>query len=134
MNRTLILAILVAIIGAGLYFYSNGSSVTDAAGDMKDSVSQAVGDATDTATGAVEQAAGAASDAVSGAADTATAAMDGAFLSPEGYDAVKVAEMIDASPLDEARKSSLKTALMAAGDDPALLSDILGQVKEALGM
>ncbi len=134
MNRTLILAILVAIIGAGLYFYSNNSSVTDAAGDMKDSVSQAVGDAADTATGAVEQAAGAASDAVSGAADTATAAMDGALFSPEGYDAVKVANMIDASALDDARKSSLKNALMAAGDDPALLSDILGQVKEALGM
>ncbi|WP_457646286.1 hypothetical protein [Profundibacter sp.] len=134
MNRTLILAILVVIIGAGLYFYSNNSSVTDAAGDMKDSVSQAAGDAADTATDAVEQAAGAATDAVSGAADTAAEAMDGTLFSPEGYDAVKVADLIDASPLDEARKSSLKTALMAAGDDPALLSDILGQVKEALGM
>jgi len=127
MNRTLILAILVAIVGAGLYFYSNNSSVTDAAGDMKDSVSQAAGDA-------AEQATGAATDAVSGAADTAAEAMDGTLFSPEGYDAVKVADLIDASPLDEARKSSLKTALMAAGDDPALLSDILGQVKEALGM
>ncbi len=127
MNRTLILAILVAIVGAGLYFYSTNSSVTDAAGDMKDSVSQAAGDA-------AEQATGAATDAVSGAADTAAEAMDGTLFSPEGYDAVKVADLIDASPLDEARKSSLKTALMAAGDDPALLSDILGQVKEALGM
>jgi len=134
MNRTLIIAILVAVFAAGLYFYNSGGSVTDATGAMTDSVSGVAGDASDTATDAAEQAGDAAADAFSDTADTATAAMDGALFSPEGYDGVKVAEMIDASSLDEARKNSLKTALMAAGDDPALLADILGQVKEALGM
>ncbi|HGG63153.1 MAG TPA: hypothetical protein ENK34_01150 [Rhodobacteraceae bacterium] len=134
MNRTLMLAILVVVFAAGYYFYTNGNGMPETAGGMKDSVSEAVEGATETATDAVEQATGAASDAVSGAADTAAAAMDGTLFSPEGYNAVKVAELIDASPLDETRKNSLKTALMAAGDDPALLSDILGQVKEALGM
>ncbi len=104
--------------------------MTGAAESAVEGAADAVEGATDAVEGAVE----ATSDAVAGAADTAAAAMDGSLFSAEGYDAVKVSEMIDASGLDENQKSGFKTALIAAGDDPALLADILTKVKQALGM
>jgi len=141
MNRTLIIAVLIAVLAGGYYFYSQGNSAGDMMDSASDAASGAAGTVADTAAGAADAvadtAAGAAdavADTAAGAADTASQAMDGTLFSVEGYNAVKVADMIDASALDENQKSSLKTALMAAGDDPALLANILTQVKEALGM
>ncbi len=112
MNRSLIVVILIAVLGAGYYFYSQGGSAVDATGEM------------------IESATGAASDA----ADAVTDGMSGALLTAEGYDAAKVTGMIDASSLDDSMKDGLKQALEAAGSDPALLQDVLAQVKQALGM
>lgn len=109
MNRTLIIAILVVIMGGGYYFYTNGNTVSN------------------TVDGAMETAA----DAVT---DTARESMDAALFSVEGFDAAKIGELIDASSLDESQKNGFKTALQAAMDDPAMLTSILGQIKEALGL
>jgi len=152
MNRTLIIAVLIAVLAGGYYFYSQGNS----AGDMMDAASDAASGAADTvadtaagaadavadtaagAADAVADTAAGAADAVAdtaaGAVDSASEAMDGALFSVDGYDATKVAEMIDASAMDDNQKSGLKAALAAAGDDPALLATILTQVKGALGM
>ncbi|MCF6316949.1 MAG: hypothetical protein L3J30_11855 [Marinosulfonomonas sp.] len=112
MNRSLIVVVLIAVLGAGYYFYSQGGSGVEATGEM------------------IESATGAASDA----AGAATDGMAGTFLTAEGYDAAKVAGMIDASSLDDSMKQGLKQALESAGGDPALLQDVLAQVKLALGM
>jgi hypothetical protein len=110
MNRSLIVVVLIAVLGVGYYFYSQGGS--DATGEMIES-----------ATGAASEAAGA-----------ATEGMSGDILTAEGYDAAKVTGMIDASSLDDGMKDGLKQALESAGSDPALLQDVLAQVKLALGM
>ena len=123
MNRSLIIAVLIAVVGGGYYFYSQGKG----GGEMMDA-------ATDAVSGAADTVSGAAADATEAVTEAATGAMDGAMFSAEGYDAVKVAEMIEASSMDENQKNGLKTALLAAADDPALLTSILAQVKEALGM
>lgn len=120
MNRTLIIAILLVVVGGGYYLVASGDKVSDTASGAMETTTQAVETATETATEAVTE--------------TAGESMEGALFSAEGYDAVKIGEMIDASSLDEGQKSGFKTALLAASDDPALLTSILGQVKEALGI
>ncbi len=112
MNRTLIIAILLVVVGGGYYFFATGNDVGE------------------TASGAMETT----TEAIETATETASQTMDGALFSAEGYDAVKVGEFIDASSLEEGQKSGFKTALLAASDDPALLTSILEQVKEALGI
>lgn len=112
MSRTMIVAVLIAVLGAGFYFYSRGGGGGEATGEMIESAAETT-----------TEAAGAASDA-----------MSETLLTAEGYDAGKVAEMIDASNLDANMKDGLKTALQSAANDPALLQDVLSQVKMALGM
>lgn len=116
MNRTLIIAILLAVVGGGYYFFASGNN------------------AGETAIGAMETASEAVETATQSVTETASQAMDGALFSAEGYDAAKIGEMIDASSLDDGQKSGFKTALQAASDDPALLTSVLEQVKEALGL
>lgn len=141
MNRTLIIAVLIAVLAGGYYFYSQGNSAgdmmdtaSDAASGAADTVSDAASDAAGAVADTATDAAGAVTDAVEGAAETASEAMDSALFSVDSYDAVKVGDMIDASTLDENQKNGFKTALLAAADDPELLAQILSQVKEALGM
>jgi len=112
MNRSLIVVVLIAILGASYYFYSQGGSGVDATGGMIESASEAASDA----------------------ASTATDGMSGTLLTAEGYDAAKVTGMIDASDMDDSMKEGLKQALESAASDPALLQDVLAQVKQALGM
>jgi hypothetical protein len=57
-----------------------------------------------------------------------------AALTPATFDAVKVAALIDASPLDVATKTTLKASVTAAAANPALLDGALTAVKTALGL
>ncbi|WP_456389280.1 hypothetical protein [Profundibacter sp.] len=124
MNRTLIIAILAVVLGGGYYFYTSGNTVSNTVdGAMEtatDAVEESVQSVTETATETVT--------------DTGSESMDGALFSAEGFDAAKIGALIDASSLDENQKSGFKTALQGAMDDPALLTSILGQVKQALGI
>ena len=61
--------------------------------------------------------------------DAAMAALD-----PATYDAAKVTALIDTSTLDDATKTSLKSAVTMAGTDPTKQADVIAQVKKALGM
>jgi hypothetical protein len=61
--------------------------------------------------------------------DAAMAALD-----PAAYDAAKVTAVIDGSTLDDATKASLKSAVTMAGTDPIKQTDVIAQVKKALGM
>jgi hypothetical protein len=42
--------------------------------------------------------------------------------------------VIDGSTLDDATKASLKSAVTMAGTDPIKQTDVIAQVKKALGM
>jgi colicin import membrane protein len=80
----------------------------------------------------------AAADAAAAAADATTAAADALdpsqLLDADNFDSVRVAALIDASPLDDAVKTTLKSAVSAASANPLLLQGALDQVKAALGL
>ena len=160
MNRNTWIAIIAAIIiVGGIWYYSQPDPVavegtndaatqtgetatdaadtaTDAATDAADTATDAATDAADTATDAATDAADTATDAATDAADTATdAATDAAGLfDPANFDADKLKATIDASTLDDATKTSLKSAVDAAQANPDLVQSTLDQVKAALGM
>jgi len=108
MNRSLIVVVLIAVLGAGYYFYSQGGGGGDATGEMIDSAAESTSEA--------------------------AGAMNEALMTAEGYDAEKVAGMIDASDMDDTMKTQLKQSLETAASDPALLQGVLEQVKQLLGM
>ncbi|MFN3936286.1 MAG: hypothetical protein ACK4KW_01800, partial [Gemmobacter sp.] len=56
------------------------------------------------------------------------------LLSPEGFDLPRVLEMIEESTLDPVRKTTLRTLVEGAADNPALLESALAQLREALGL
>jgi hypothetical protein len=62
------------------------------------------------------------------AADAATA------LDPANFNADAVVALIDGAAIDDATKTTLKTAVEAARANPALVADTIAQVKTALGM
>ena len=74
----------------------------------------------------------AATDATAAATSMASDAM--AALDPANFDAVKVKALIDASALDDALKTTLKTGVDAAATDAAKVPEALAAVKTALGM
>ena len=57
-----------------------------------------------------------------------------ALLSPDGFDAEKVIEMIDGSDLSGVQKTALTAAVNGAKDNPELLEATLTRLKEALGL
>ena len=85
---------------------------------------------------AAEVAAAEAAAADAAAAEAAAAAPEGmaALLTPEGFDADKVAEMINGSELSAVQKTVLTGAVSAVKENPALLEATLARIKEAMGM
>jgi hypothetical protein len=96
---------------------------------------------TEAATEAVEGAAEAAGDAaaaVTEAAGDAAAAVTEAvpldqLLDPANFNLDAVVGAIDASPLDAALKTQLKTAVRAAQNSETLLPEVLKRIRMALG-
>ena len=60
--------------------------------------------------------------------------MAGELLTPEGFDAGKVMELIDGSDLSMVQKTALSTGLDAVKDSPELLEATLTRIKDALGL
>jgi hypothetical protein len=85
----------------------------------------------DTAAAATE----AATDVV---ADTAAAVTEALpldqLLDPANFNLEAVSAAIDASSLDAALKTQLKTAVTAAQNSPTLLPDVLARIRAALGV
>ncbi|WP_413873167.1 hypothetical protein [Albidovulum sp.] len=68
---------------------------------------------------------------------TAPAAAAGdiaALLDPATFDADKLIAAVDASTLDDAAKSTLKTAIEGARNNPGAVQAVIDQVKAAMGM
>jgi Tfp pilus assembly protein PilE len=88
---------------------------------------------------AAEKAAADAAAAAAAAQPAATAAPaaggDGldAAMTTEGFDAARVLAAIEASNLDEMRKTTLRTLVEGARNNPALIEAAMTQVRAALG-
>jgi colicin import membrane protein len=80
---------------------------------------------TDTVTDTVTETVAAAAGSSDGLSD---------LLTMEGFDLEKVIEAVDGSDLDALQKTTLKTGLQQAKDNPELLKGVLSQVKSALGL
>ena len=85
---------------------------------------------------AAEDAAQAANDAAAATDQAATAASAAAriqsLLTPEGFDAAQVAQIIDDAAIGEAQKATLKRLIETAGTNPDLLRRALDQVKAVM--
>ncbi|MFY0616820.1 hypothetical protein [Shimia sp.] len=115
---------------------TTASDATETAVEM---ASDVVEGATEELTEAAEQATTATSDVTEAAtdsvADTAGGLTDVAqYFTVEGFDLSKVEQAIDAAPLGDLQKMSLKTAIQGAVDNPELLTQALGSAKSALGL
>ena len=122
-------------------------TAAEAATDMADEATAAAEEAAAAAVAEVEAAEAAAAEvaaaeaaaadaADAAAAEAAAAAPEGmaALLTPEGFDADKVAEMINGSELSAVQKTVLTGAVSAVKENPALLEATLARIKEAMGM
>lgn len=119
MNRNVAIALVVAILAAGGYWYFSGQQ-------------QAAMEQGEAAATAATEAASTAAAAVTEAASTAAAATTEA--APAAFDADAMTAQVDASTLDDVTKTTLKAAISAAKANPALVQGAMDQVKAALGM
>jgi hypothetical protein len=109
------------------------AAATEAAAEGAAAATEAVTEGAAAATeAATDAAAGAAEVVTEGAAAVTDAAA--AALDPANFNADGVVALIDGSSLDDATKTTLKTAVEAARANPALVADTVAQVKAALGM
>ena len=63
---------------------------------------------------------------------TMTAAEIAALLTPEGFDRARVDQLIDASAIADAQKTTLKAVIASAEGNPAILQAALDQVRAVL--
>ena len=83
------------------------------------------------ATAAAEEAAAAEAAAT---AEAAAAPDLASLLTPEGFDAAQVLEMVQGSDLGAIAKTQLMGQIAEIASDPSKLPDVLAAIKEALGM
>jgi hypothetical protein len=111
MNRNIIIAIIVIVAAGGIWWKSTHKDVETT-------------EATTTAPAA---------DTTAAATTTTAPAADAAVvLDANKFDATAVNAFIDASTADDMTKSTLKTAVTAAGTDPAAITAVIAQIKTAL--
>ena len=139
MNRTVIIGAIVVLLAAGGYYqfsYKPAQEAAMAADAAAKAAEAAAAEATATAAAAAEAAAAEVAAAEAAAADAAAAATTAATaaLDPAAFNADSVVALIDGSTIDDAMKTTLKTAVEAARANPALVADTIAQVKAALGM
>lgn len=114
------------------------AAAAKAAEEAAAAAAKAAEDAAAAAAQAAADAAAATTEAATGAATATTeAATDAAAaeaLDPANFDAARITALIDGSTLDDATKTTLKTAVTAAAANPALVADTVAQVRTALGL
>ncbi len=138
MKNVIIGIILIVAAGLGYYQFSYAPA-QKAAAEAAAKLEAEAKAAEEAAAKAAEEAAAAAKAAEEAAAATAATVTDAAtdaaaVLDPAAFDAAKVTALIDASPLDDAAKTTLKAAVTAAASNPALVQGAIDQVKAALGL
>jgi len=138
MNRTVIIgAIVIVLAGVGYYQFvflpqQEQAMQEEAAAAAAAAAEAEAAAAAEAAAEAVTEGAAAATEAVTeGVAAVAGAA---AALDPANFNADAVIAVIDGSTLDDATKTTLRTAVEAARTNPALVADTVAQVRTALGL
>ena len=131
--RAIVILIVAAVLGFfGYQYAANGKAPADAIGALTGAATDMAGDAAEMAGDAAATAIDAVSDAADPTAEAGATQMSD-LLTPEGFDASKVMEMIDGSDLSAVQKTALSGAVNAVKDNPALLEATLTRLKEALG-
>jgi hypothetical protein len=131
--RAIVILIVAAVLGFfGYQYAANGKAPADAIGALTGAATDMAGDAAEMAGDAAATATDAVSDAADATAEAGATQMSD-LLTPEGFDASKVMEMIDGSDLSAVQKTALSGAVNAVKDNPALLEATLTRLKEALG-
>jgi hypothetical protein len=131
--RAIVILIVAAVLGFfGYQYAANGKAPADAIGALKGAAKDMAGDAAEMAGDAAATATDAVSDAADATAEAGATQMSD-LLTPEGFDAGKVMEMIDGSDLSAVQKTALSGAVNAVKDNPAQLEATLTRLKEALG-
>ncbi|MFO1175395.1 MAG: hypothetical protein U1E48_09340 [Paracoccaceae bacterium] len=151
MNRNVAIALVIAILAAGGYWYYSGQkpameqpaaststeASTAASTATEASTASSTASSTDTSTASSTASSTDTSTASSTASSTAAApasSIAADLLDPTKFDADKLNAAIDATSLDAATKTTLKTAVTAAKDNPAAVQTAIDAVKKALGM
>ena len=131
--RAIVILIVAAVLGFfGYQYAANGKAPADAIGALTGAATDMAGDAAEMSGDAAATATDAVSDAADATAEAGATQMSD-LLTPEGFDASKVMEMIDGSDLSAVQKTALSGAVNAVKDNPALLEATLTRLKEALG-
>jgi colicin import membrane protein len=156
MNRTVLIGAIVVLLAAGGWYQfsykpaqeqamieeaaakaAEAAAAEAAAAEAAaaEAAAAAAAEAAAAAAAATEAATAATEAVTEGAAAVADAATDAiAALDPANFNADSVVALIDGSSLDDATKTTLKTAVEAARANPALVAETIAQVKSALGM
>ena len=158
MNKNVLIGLVLILAAAGGYYQFSVKPAQEAAAaaaaeaeaaavaaaeaaaaEAKAAEEAAAKAAEEAAAKAAEEAAAAAAAAEAAAAATTEAATDGmaeamAVLDPAAFDAAKVIGLIDASPLDDATKATLKAGVEAAASNPTMVEGAVNAVETALGM
>ncbi len=133
MNRTVIIALLLVVLGLGAWYMSGGGQgAVDAVKEGASDAAGAAGEAAGAAKDAVGEAAGAATEA----AESATSgAMDAAaILDPGNFDPQKVAQLIEDSDIDPQQKGLLNDLVQQAAQNPDMIASVLQEIRAALGL
>jgi hypothetical protein len=134
MNRTVIIGAIVVLLAAGGYYQFSYKPAQEAAMAVEAAKKAEEAAAAEAAAAEAAAAEAAAAEAAAAEAAAATTAAATAALDPAAFNADSVVALIDGSTLDDATKTTLKTAVEAARANPALVADTIAQVKTALGM
>tara|TARA_B110000503_G_scaffold136864_1_gene220041 strand:+ start:103 stop:516 length:414 start_codon:yes stop_codon:yes gene_type:complete len=137
MRAVLIIVIIVIAGFLGDRFLNDGGlwkGITGETAAMEAAAEEAA------ATAAAEEAAATAAAEEAAAAEAAATAEAAAapdlasLLTPEGFDAAQVLEMVQGSDLGAIAKTQLMGQIAEIASDPSKLPDVLAAIKEALGM
>jgi len=141
MNKTWIIVVLLIAAGLIGYVYlqgqpGGGTAATGGAGGQTAPSAGSPTAATPTAPAPAATAPAATATAPAAGATTGGSTSGGAMadvLTPEGFDANKIVEMIDASTMDPVKKATLKTLVEQAASNPEQVQAVIDKVKAALG-
>jgi hypothetical protein len=149
MNRTVIIGAFVVLLAAGGYYQFSYKPAQEAA--MAEEAARKAAEAAAAEAAAAEAAAAAAAEEAAAAAAAAqaeaeaqTAAIQAqrdvitnwaeTALDPNAFDPDQAREMIDESWLEQDVKDQLKTAIDSAATNPALIPEVIAQVRAALNL
>jgi hypothetical protein len=137
MNRTVAILAAILVVLAVWYFGFRSQPVVTPEATTTTETTTAPATTTETTTAPATTTETTTAPAATTETTTAPAAAAGdiaALLDPATFDADKLIAAVDASTLADATKSTLKTAIEGARNNPGAVQAVIDQVKAAMGM